>query len=209
MSQDVEPSIIEYARFHGLIHDHLEENPLQGLAAPHDFLSQLDDTADLFQIRSDCVKLPEDRIQVDADTASLLSEIAALAKHPPQPFDVDDDFDVHRVRRLKHELPLLRTDPEVDLLRFAPKIVPDLEREFLPFETVDEEADEGFGWPSTCHDWPNEYHRKLKAERLVLPKEALIYLHETLRIDLEGGSHEVFDNVDTPYTRVCTTDGCQ
>lgn len=209
MSQDVEPSIIDYARFHGLIHDHLEENPLQGLAAPHDFSSQLDDTADLFQIRSDCVKLPEDRLQVDADTASLLSEIAALAKHRPQPFDVDDDFDVHRVRRLKHELPLLRTDPEVDLLRFAPKIVPDLEREFLPFETVDEEADEGFEWPSACHDWPNDYHRKLKAERLVLPKEALIYLHETLRFDLEGGNYEVFDNADSPYTRVCTTDGCQ
>lgn len=204
MSQDVEPSMIEYARFYGLVQDHLEVKPLQGLAAPHDFLSQLDDTADLFQIRSDCVKVPEERWPVDAGTASLLSEIAALAKCAPPRFDGDDEFEVHRVRQMKRELPLLRTDPEVDLLRFAPKIVPNLEREFLPLETVDEEADEGFEWPSTCHDLPDEYYRNIKAERLVFPKEALVYLQETLRFHLEGGSHEVFDSVELPYTRVCT-----
>jgi len=198
--------MIDYARFYGLIQDHLEDQPLQGLAAPHDFLSQLDDTADLFQISSDCVKVPEERLPVDAGTASLLSEIAALAKHAPPPFDVDSEFEVRRVRRMKRELPLLRTDHEVDLLRFASRIVPNLEREFLPLETIDEEADEGFEWPSTCHDLPDEYLGKFKAEKLVFPKEALIYLQEVLSFHLDGGSHAVFDDVELPYTRVCMTD---
>lgn len=208
MSQDVEPSLIDYARFYGLVQDHLEVKPLQGLAPPHDFLSQLDDTADLFEIRSKCVKIPKERLPIDAGTASLLSEVVALAKHAPPRFDGDYEFDIHRVRQMKHELPLLRTDHEVDLLRFAPRIVPHLEREFLPLETVDEEADEGFEWPSKCHDLPEEYHRKLKAERLVFSKEALSYLQETFRFHLEGGSHEVFDSVELPYTRVCTADVC-
>lgn len=206
MSQDVEPSLINYARFYGLIRDHLEDQPLQGLAAPHDFQLQLDDTADLFQIRADCVKVPEERLPVDAGTASLLSDIAALAKHAPPQFDIDDEFNLHRVREMKRELPLLRTDHEVDLLRFAPRIVPNLEHEFLPLETVDEEADEGFEWPSACHDLPDEYDRKIKAERPVFSKEALIYLQETLRFHIEDGSHESFDDVELPYTRVCTTD---
>lgn len=200
MSQDEEPSIIDYARFYGLIRDHLEDHPLQGLAAPHDFLSQLDDTAYLFQIRSGCIKVPEERLVVDAGTASFLEEIAGLAKYVPS--QLENGIDVRRVRRMKHELPLLRTDHEVDLLRFAPRILPDLEHEFLPFETIDEEADEGFNWPMRCHELPAEYDRKVKAERLVFPKEGLIELQETLRSSLEGGDHGVFEDVELPYSRV-------
>lgn len=206
MSQeDVQPSTIEYARFHGLIRDHLEHHPLHGLAAPPDFSSQLDDTPDLFQIRQDCVEVPKERLTIDVDTASLLSSIATLAKEPPSRHG-DDEIDTHRVRRMKHELPLLRSDPEVDLLRFAPRIVPNLENEFLPLETVDEEADEGFGWPTRCYELPGEYTRKLKEEKLEVWSDVLVFLQETLRFHLEGGTHQVFEDVESSYTKVSSVD---
>lgn len=113
MSQE-EPSIIEYAHYYGLIRNHLEIDPLQGLAALDNAQTQLDldNTPDLFQIRQGCVKVPEERLTIDAGTASLLSEIASFAKPPPSS-DRDDAIDTHRVRRMKVELPLLSSDHEV------------------------------------------------------------------------------------------------
>ena len=205
MSQEVEPSLLEYARFHGLIRDHLEDHPLQHLECPRDFWSDLEDNQDLFQIRTDTVKVPDERLAVDEGTASLLSSVQALAQQPPSRHGEDDEFDVHRVQRLKLELPLLRSDPEFDLLRFAPKIVPDLEHEFLPLETVDQEADEGLDWPTRCHDLPDEYTKKLESEKLEVSSDAMVVLQAALTYHHEGGNHEFFEDIELPYTKVCTT----
>lgn len=203
MSQDAEPSLTEYARFYGLTKDHLASNPLQDLVAPHDFELQLNDTADLFQIRDDCVNVPKERLAVDAGTASLLTDIATLAKPPPPGFGIDDELDHRRVRRMKHELPQLSTDHEVDMIRFTRKIVPNLENEFLPHETVDEEADGGFKWPSSLQGLPCEYNKKAREEKPVFSKEALIYLQETLKHPLEASEHAFYEGIELlPHKKV-------
>lgn len=205
MSQGAEPSMIDYARFYGLIRDHLGPHPLQALSNSL-LAQQSEDTADLFQIHLENIRAPEERLAVDAGSTSLLSSIATLAKGPPSRDDEDDGICTHRVSRMKHELPLLRSDHELDVICFATQIVPDLENEFLPLEPVDEEADEGFTWPTKCHELPDIYDRKSKSEKLEVSSEGLLFLQESLRYHSDGGVHEVFEVEVDPYKKVCTTD---
>ncbi|KAL6719367.1 hypothetical protein ACLMJK_003606 [Lecanora helva] len=200
MSQE-EPSIIDYARFHGLVRDHLEDDPLQQHAPSVDIISSFDDSADLFQICNDSVKVPDERLTFDQGAASLLSSVLALAQHPHSPHKEDDDLDTHRVRRMKHDVPLLRSDPKIDQLRFAPRIVPNLEHEFLPMETVDEEADEGVGWPSRCYSLRDEYAKKSKTEKLEVTSDALAFLQATLRSHQQDEELRCMEEVERPYTR--------
>ena len=204
MSPKVDSSIIDYARYHGLIRDHLEDDPLEHITHSADILSDLEDDH-LPQIHPDIARIPDERLTLDKDAVSLLASIAALAQTPPARNDGISDFDVHRVRRMKLELPMLRTDPELDLLRFAPRIVPDLENEFLPLETVDQEADEGFDWPSWCHSLPDEYIKRIKAEKLEVTSDALAILQEVIQFDPSGTPSSIIEDIELPLARVGST----
>ena len=198
MSQEEEPSIIDYARFYGLISDHLEPHPLQGTAARDTFHSlELDDDG-LSPPNFPAYRLPQERLTVDAGAAAVLSSIAALAEVPPAR---DDVIDIHRIRNLKLELPLLRSDHEVDMLNFGPQIVPDLEHEFLPLETVNEEVDEGLAWPPPCYQLPGKFANKSASEKLHVSSNALAYLQETLNFHLDD--HDRFE-YDLAYKKVHT-----
>ena len=200
MSQEEEPSIIDYARFYGLISDHLEPHPLQGTAARDTFQSlELDDDDGLSPSNLPVYGLPQERLTVDAGAAAVLSSIVALAEVPPAR---DDVIDTHRIRNLKLELPLLRSDHEVDMFNFGPQIVPDLEHEFLPLETVNEEADEGLTWPPTCYQFPEEFANKSTSEKLHVSSNALAYLQETLNLHLDD--HDGFEYDDLAYKKVHT-----
>ena len=197
MSQEEEPSIIDYARFYGLISDHLEPHPLQGAAA-HDSFHPfgLDDDGGLLPPNFPAHGTPKERLTVDAGAAAVLSSIAALAEIPPAH---DDVIDVHRIRNIKVELPLLRSDHEVDMLNFGPRILPDLEHEFLPLEPVSEEADEGLTWPPTCYHLPGKFANELASEKLHLSSNVLAYLQETLNFHLDD--HKGFE-YDLGYKKV-------
>ena len=198
MSQVEEPSITDYARFYGLIRDHLEPHPLQGLAARDTHLPlELDDDVGLSPIDLATYRLPEERLTVDAGAAALLSYITALAKIAPS--RDNDKIDTHRVRNLKHELPLLRSDHELDMLQFAPRIVPDLEHEFLPLDNTSDEADEGFTWPAACYQLPEEYSRRSTSEKLQVSGDAFVCLQETLNFHREDGNPGVFEHDEVPY----------
>ncbi len=204
MSQGEEPSIIDYARFYGLIGDHLEPHPLQGTAARAFRSLELDDDDGLLPPNLGEYGLPQERLTVDAGAAALLSSIAALAKVPPA---CDDEvIDIHRIRKLKLELPLLRSDHEVDMLSFGARIVPDLEQEFLPLETVNEEADEGLTWPPSCYQLPEKFANKSTSEKLHVSSNALAYLQETLNFHLDG--HDGFEYDDPTFKKVHTKHKC-
>lgn len=197
MSQYVEPPIIDYARFYDLVQDHLQVDPLQGLSLPENLGSSpsfFDDLPELFDILLKDVKVPEERLEVDADAASLLSSIVESLKHlPSHSVDEDSDIDRRRVRRMKHELPLLRSDHEIDVSHFAPPVVPDLENEFLPLETVDVEEDEGFEWPASYYALPDEFAKKSNSEKIEASKDDYLYLQSTLKLNLEGVEHGTFE----------------
>ena len=202
MSHDVEPTIIDYARFHGLVRDHRESPPLERLTLSENLGSSLDDPPELFHIDLAKVKLPQERWAVDAGAASLLSSIVESAQHPPPYSDEELGIDRHRVRRMKQELPLLRSDHELDVLRFASPIVPDLENEFLPLETVDVEEDEGFEWPSSYYALPDEFTKKSRSEKIEASQDDCLYLQQTLKYDFEGLEHGTFEYSDSPYKKV-------
>ena len=202
MSQDFEPSIIEYARFYGLACDHRQLSPLQGFTLPQDLGPLLHDPPELVHIRLTDVKVPEERLAVDAGAASLLSSIAESAKYLPPYSDQQLEIDRHRVRRTKQELPILRSDHEIDVLRFVSPIVPDLENEFLPLETVDVEEDEGVEWPSSYNALPDELAKKSRSEKIEASKDDFMYLQDTLKVHLERADHGRFEVEDLPYKRV-------
>ena len=202
MSQDVEPPIIDYARFYGLAYDHRQLSPLQALTPPEYLGPFLDDPPGLVHIDLTSVKVPEERLAVDAGAASFLLSIADSAKHSPSLSDQDLGIDRHRVRRLKHELPLLRSDHELDVLRFASPIVPHLENEFLPLETVDVEEDEAFEWPSIYYALPDEFAKKSKSEKIEASKDDFLFLQQTLKLQFERVEHGAFEVDDLPYKRV-------
>ena len=202
VSQHAEPPIIDYARFYGLAQDHLEPPPLQGLTLPENLGSFLQDPPELFHIDLTNVKVPEERLALDAGAASFLLSIAESAKHLPSHSDQDLGIDRHRVRRMKLELPLIRSDHEFDVLRFVSPIIPDLDNEFLPLETLDVEEDEGFEWPSRYYALPDEYAKKSRSENLEVSKDDCSYLQQTLNLHLEGIEHGAFEVDDLAYKRV-------
>ena len=199
MSQDpqqhLEPSVLDYARFYGLTYDHRQLSPpLQGLTPPENWESLLDDPPELFHIRLTDFKVPKERLTLDKGAAALLSSITESAKRPPTPSDEDLGFDRQGVgRRLKQELPLLRSDHEIDVLRFKSPIVPDVGNEFLPFETIDSEEDEGLEWPSTFRALPDKFFDEVKSEKIGASKDDFLYLQEMVDCHLEGTGFEVDD----------------
>ena len=205
MSHDVEymePSIIDYARFYGLACDHRKLSPLQGLSLPENLGSLLDDPPELVHINLTDVKIPEERLAVDVGAASFLSSIVEPANQPPSYSDHDLGIDRHRVRRMKHELPLLRSDHELDVLHFASPIVPDLKNEFLPYETVDVEEDESLEWPSSYYALPDEFAKKSRSEKFEVSKDDFLYLQDTAGFHAERGDRGAFEVDDLPYKRV-------
>ena len=202
MSQHVEPPIIDYARFYGLVDDHLKPDPLQGLTLPENLGSLLDDPPELFQIHLASPKVPAERLTVDAGAASFLAFIAESEKYVASHSDQDLGIHRHRVRRMKQELPLLRSDHDIDVLRFATPIVPHLEDEFLPLETLDVEEDEALEWPSSYHALSDEYTKKSRSEKIEASKEDYLYLQQTLNYRFETREHGEFDVDDIPYKRV-------
>ena len=201
-SQHSEPSIIEYARFYGLTYDHLQDSPLQGLPLPENLESLLEDPPELVHLELTDFKVAEERLTLDAGAASLLSFITESIKRPPTPSDQDLGIHRHRIRGMKHELPMLRTDHEMDVLRFVSPIVPDLENEFLPTETVDIEEDEGLEWPSSFLVLPEKFSNILKSEKIGASKDDFLYLQKTVSCHLEGVDSIGFEIDDLSYKRV-------
>ena len=199
MSEQSEPSISEYARFYGLTIDHLQPHPLQGITAPEDYLEQLEDTPGLFKIDEHNGTIPAERMFMDNETATFLAGIAPSSSETPS-FDEDVDIDIYRFRNLKQELPLLRSDHESDMQEFACRTVPDLKNELLPLEPIDEEADEGLEWPEKYRELSDQIWCNIQSEKLVVPREALYYLQQTLKWHLEGGENTSFEDPDAEPT---------
>ncbi|KAK4697487.1 hypothetical protein P7C71_g593, partial [Lecanoromycetidae sp. Uapishka_2] len=131
--QEVEPSIIDYARFYGLIRDHLEPHPLQQFnTSTTSQPQQLEDTPDLFQLHLDTVRVPEERLAIDAgysfnDIYNSLKGIGDLSSSPPP---LRPPLEERKV-----EVPLEPAEPEqpppwkrktVSFSEALPELIPDL-----------------------------------------------------------------------------------
>lgn len=201
MSQGSEPTLLEYARFHGLARNYLTRNPLKDLKPPDDYLQGLESN-DLCDGDLKGAQLDE-KLSFGKEAILLLASVTTpiSSEYPPR-FDVDDYNDPHPFRKIKCELPMLQTDHDLDEKGFAIPIVPNLDHEFLPLEKIDEEADEGLGWPLKNSALLEELAEKSRSEKLQVSTEDLMYLRDALISNDRDGKLEWQDGQARPYERV-------
>ena len=199
MSLEAEPSVLEYARAHGLAYHHRGTNPLANLGLMDDrSFEPFEDLPDGFLLDEFNACLSTETLSFGKDAMSILASITA----PQRPEDGDVGLEVRRSRKLKLDLPLVRTDHELDMIEFRRRMDPDLKKELLPMEAIDEEADEGFTWPAKYHGLIDELAKQFESETLAVSNEALLCLRDALRLSSETEKHEWNDDEVIPYKRV-------
>lgn len=179
MSPEQEPSILEYARYYGLSRNHLDTDPLELLPPTEDISLPFDDGKLWEHFSAQARSPPHERLQAVKEASAFLA-VTNPKQYEGCAFEGFDSLPRHRIHDNKHELPLLRTDHEVDMLDFAHRIVPNLANEFFPFEKVNDEEDEGFGWPSKYLALPEEVFQRAQSEKLVVAKDVLAYIASVL-----------------------------
>ena len=173
---------------------------MAGLLVPNDAEFQLRDGPELFHIDETVGEVSEERLLLGKEELLLLTSITRTPEHCSS-FD-GMDLDPRRVQKMKLELPLLMSDHEIDLHSFVRLMVPDLAKEHLPLESLDEEADEGLSWPSRYAALQNVYSRKSTNEKMEVSSAVLSYLRSTLDYDNEITKNALFEDVELPANKV-------
>lgn len=122
--------------------------------------------------------LTKERLAVSKEAAVLLRAVHDLQQAPAVQEPVADHYEW--VRSLKQELPILKTDNELDLLSFGSHAMPASKDMKMPSEALDEENDEGLEWPTKYMTYPAQYDRQIKAEKLAVSREVLLHLQDAL-----------------------------
>jgi hypothetical protein len=177
---DEDLSTLDFARRHGLCKPYDSERPPLGeLHAPPDdiFYQDLWDPSHA-SITNDLNGLTKERLAVTKDAALLLKAIHDLREAPGDPVTVDGR---RRILGLKQELPVLRTDHELDMLTFGSTAIPDIRHLVIPSEVVNDEKDEGLEWPAKYLNYPAQCDERTKAEKLAVSREVLVHLQESIR----------------------------
>jgi hypothetical protein len=176
-----DPSILEWARAQGICVNYETElsriTTFQSLSND-DFNRHLHEPSDA-TITTAVNELVKERLTVNKDTALLLKAV-----HPLHDVPATDPSVTSRPRRrhdLKQELPVLRSDHELDLLNFGNTAVPNLLKLQIPFEITIQENDEGFEWPTKYLDYPARCDARVRTEKLTISRDVLVYLQDTMR----------------------------
>ncbi|TKA61813.1 hypothetical protein B0A49_12276 [Cryomyces minteri] len=180
--EEEELTVLEYARYYGLCIDYLTDDPLDVHRVPQpptDILSPLGEPQNTIQIELASEGLPKERLTVDKDAALFLRDVTTLAQAPAESDWLPEQ--TNKFSGMKQELPILRTDNDSDLHKFAKQTVPDLHNVKFPLEQLDVETGEGVAWPRKHLELPAQYDARVKAEKLEVSKDVLLYLQETLK----------------------------
>lgn len=195
---DDQPSLLDYARFHGLAADHLQQNILTFISS--DALRS-DEDAILSDFRlPDVAEIPaEPKFQLNSKAISLL---ASSIRPPPPPKLTNDPSDHHKVKNLKMELPLLRTDHDTDMKKLLHRMPVKLPAwNLVPIE-VDEESGEGLAWPQEIVGLAAVWDRRAAKEKLQTTREVLKALQDTLRSVYTAQTQEEIIAKGSIFTRV-------
>ncbi|KAF3003468.1 hypothetical protein E8E13_003618 [Curvularia kusanoi] len=189
-----EPSVLDYAREQGICIDYTTD-----LSRCYDLGTSLELTSDreihdpfddvLTNAAAAAEVLTKQKLGLNKEGALFLK--STLALQGPLDYDPLALETQRRIRDLKQELPILKTDAELDMLSFGTKVVPDFEdlQKRIPFEIIDEDKDEGLGWPAKYHSLPLRYDAAIKDEKLAVTKEAMTFLQNALTDDITPEEH--------------------
>jgi hypothetical protein len=178
--EEQHPPVLEYARSHGLCSDYTLERPLvHSIKPPSDdeIIADLKDPANL-SFTNPVEGVIKERLAVSKDAVLLLKEVLSMQQMPDNTTPTREIW--KRASRLKLELPLVSTDNDLDLLNFGSADVPSFNSLRMPIAPVDEENDEGLQWPPEYYEYPRLCDAKAKAEKLLVTKDGLVYLQNTI-----------------------------
>ncbi|KAF9694344.1 hypothetical protein EKO04_007446 [Ascochyta lentis] len=204
VEDDDEPSALEYAREQGICVDYTTELPqladlCLALSATLDQNTRDPFDDDLTNAVAAAIELTKQRLTVTKDVALFLKTVLT----PPKP-QADDLLAIdgrQSILDLKQELPILQTDAELDMLSFGTRVEPDFRelRKRLPSEDLNDENDEGFGWPVKYFAYPAQCDSKIKSEKLAITRDVLKFLQDAVRDDFTAEDHEkiVAEGLDT------------
>lgn len=206
--EDHELTTIQYARQYGLAVDHL----LHPLPTSHiEVLGEkvpeaLTDESDLLNIDTQSHISIQETLALDKCGAELLQ---GVSNGPSTSSDLESILfpllDTRQAKKLRIEIPLLRTDHASDFSAFARWEESHFRDGCLPMEPLDDEMDLGLVWPRRLEILPIKLLRELESEKAEMLKDSLIYLQATLKGTwTEEDDKEMWEGV-TSYKRVCMT----
>jgi hypothetical protein len=180
----------KYARHHGLCRDYFAENPISSLS---EFPLLNSDTSSIDDITNHPIVQVE-KLFIEKEAASILKSVICPPQYEEQTLPTPS-------KRIKLELPLLKYDHEVDMFRVLKRPSFDLDSMVLHLQPGNPENDDDLDWSSSMLAVPNREEQKIWKEKLMVPKETLIYLKELH--DYGGTSDsEVEETNDFTYIKV-------
>lgn len=203
--EDVEETIIEYARFHGLASDCLTEPlPQSHIEKLHQNSGDtLTDDSDLKQVEYRPIPKLEERLTVDKGAALLIAGASGgFLDQKAIEKTIRDVSGAPKLRRLKIELPLLKTDPDVDFAAFRQQNLAPIEDGKLIYEPIDDEKDEGLQWPSDLTSFPGNILKDCSSERFEVLKETLVYMQITLKDNWSNQDRNELLSTQSSHKRV-------
>jgi hypothetical protein len=195
---DTEPSLIAYARFHGLAIDHLHPDIHRLL--PPDLITCIDDgTLPDFSVPLIERLLAEPKFRLDGKAASLL---ASSIKPPPEPQFLNTLPDHHRIKKLKLEQPALKTHHLTDMKRIRRGKPPKIPAADLTLIDLDEQRDEGLAFPPEMLKLSAGWDKKATQEKLQTTREVLKALQDILRPVYSANVHEAIFKEELVFKKV-------
>jgi len=195
--EEDDESPLAYARRRGLTLDYLQHDPKDSM---REFVQRFHETHRDFEDPPGSFSPPKEfelkeRLTIDMEAAQLLQEVLIT---PDLPKEFGCEFEEEppnsrtrpKLEDLKVEIPLLRTDNELDMLRFGRLPKPDF-GQLSKFPLIPEnDEDEWLEYESKLLDAFERIRKALEAEKLEIPKEALDFLQSVIQEDYDSTDEE-------------------
>ena len=197
--------MIRYARYYGL-HEYQREENLINIVA------QILPTQDIQASAVDFEGAPvpdvskisycNEKLELPKGSALFLQDVLASVAEPAQGHSLDGH---KRYKHLRLELPMLRTDHELDVVDFMNDRHIYCCLEDVPKQkyNVDEEADEGLTWPKRYQNLSKILNQQLRSERLEISSKSLGLLASVMDSSNGQSNGDVALDEDIKYRRVC------
>ncbi|KFY40723.1 hypothetical protein V494_03353 [Pseudogymnoascus sp. VKM F-4513 (FW-928)] len=181
--EEGEEPIVEYARFHGLSIDPLRDPlPLSHIESLfHTYEKDISDSH-LKQIEYRPIPEADGHLTIDKGAEILLAGASGVFLDQNTIDKITKAAStVLKRRRLKLELPLLKTDPDTDIRAFKQQQNPCISDANFIYEPLDNEKGEGPQWSSRFVSLPKAVLKECSTERITVTRETMVYLQDGLK----------------------------
>ncbi|ESZ92613.1 hypothetical protein SBOR_7030 [Sclerotinia borealis F-4128] len=200
-----DPPVLEFARMVGIARDHqLDDTSVDVI------LSMKDNIDRTFSNDLNHLHLPQFNIQAEfnvrerpfacKETARILTFLAQNESQDSINALIYPLLGSRDVKKMRVELPLLRSDHEFDVRGFARKDGFEVQPQDikLPLELISVENNEGLEFPPEFYDLETETFETIADEKIEVKRSSMIYLHMALETALTSDDkQEIWDSVRT------------